>query len=153
MYIYSSPHIFVFRKITKQKNMGWSKLPSIHFSTNLRDMGLTWQSFLCELRGRLGDSNGADLLRKTHTYSPYWIPEFVFTFFSSSFISLVYNQTYIILLSLSIFFVGGNSSFLFKKPHRILMHCKAGELGMCVPWRAVIVIASPHSFFICWVIC
>ena len=26
--------------------------------------------------------------------------------------------------------------FCSKKTRRILMHCKAGELGMCVPWRA-----------------
>lgn len=82
-------------------------------------MGLTWQSFLCELRGRVGDSNGADLLRKTHTYSPHWIPEFVFIFFQFIHVTGMQSNLYVILLSFKhlVFFVGGKFKFSVQKKH------------------------------------
>ena len=117
IYIYSSPHIFGFWKDHKLKNMGCSKLPSIHFPLTLGTW--VWHGNLSCVSW--GDELAIQMvpifsgkLTLTHLIGFQNLFSFFFQFIH---VTGMQSNLYVILLSFKhlVFLWGGNSSFLFKK--------------------------------------
>lgn len=119
IYIYSSPHIFGFWKDHKLKNMGCSKLPSIHFPLTLGTW--VWHGNLSCVSW--GDELAIQMVpifsgKLTLTHLIGFQNLFLF-FFQFIHVTGMQSNLYVILLSFKhlVFFVGGKFKFSVQKKH------------------------------------